>query len=473
MSALAHQEVSTLCPACGTRGAMQHSRLIGKQRIGFCNKDCWRDWQDKKNADWPAQHGPVAPEPATLSRYQADTRRRKRTTDSVPLAWQTPRPPKLHADPSALFKSVAGFHYDENPVEWDRALKLLNLRLCYQPAVAEVLQQGRWQTSKNPSAYIATAAYRRALALNLPYSADQVTEPDGTTTHFRVLASDASYAKDPGYGEDGAGNKITQEEHLSWVARQPVNATTYDPFLRSDLNELEVRHDAWERLRAEVSQLSAREKVIPIDQCVLEPKETPAERRKLEAVRAVNSWRAAIETDSDDGGDWTSRVPGWLRIESQGEWDAGIPGPVLAGWESSETFDSTAYVNWHKVAEVAISKPYMRKFVAKALHLRFDEFIGRDEAVQRECREVDKKAMSAAYQWIARNHEGRIRVVANSPSEAAARAALYGAPQKPLTPRERYTKASAVMDRLFARRDQLTQRDDRPGIVLDRVKYGW
>ena len=409
-----------------------------------------------------------------MARYQAaDARRRKQ--NAVPLGWQSSPPVKAApSDPCALFESVATVHYDESPADWDRALKALNLRLCYQPAVAEVLQQGRWRTAMNPGAYIATAAYRRALALKLPYSVDQTTEPDGTTRRFQVVASDAPYSKDPGYGEDEAGNKITEEEHLSWVGQQPVSAPAYDPFLRSSLDELEARHDAWERLRAEVSQLSVRKREIPIDECRPGPKEARAARRKLETVQAINTWRASTETDSDGGEDWTSRVPDWLRIEPEGEWGASIPGPVFAGWEGSQELDGTAYVNWERVAEVAISRPYMRKFVAKALHLRFDEFTGRDEAVRRERKPSDKRAMSAAYQWIARNHAGRIRIVANSPNEAAARAALYGAPQMPLTQRERYIKASAVMDRLFARRNQSTfQRDDRSGIILDRVKYGW
>src|ERR1019366_10715004 len=98
-----------------------------------------------------------------MARYQADARRR---SNSIPLGWQSSPPVKqAPSDPCALFEAVARVHYNQNPSDWDRALKALNLRLCYQPAVAEVLEQGRWRTAMHPGAYIATSAYRRALAL--------------------------------------------------------------------------------------------------------------------------------------------------------------------------------------------------------------------------------------------------------------------------------------------------------------------
>ena len=284
--------------------------------------------------------------------------------NAIPLGWQTSPPAKqAPSDPSALFESVAKVHYDDNSSDWDRALKALNLRLCYQPAVAEVLQQGRWRTAMNPGAYIATAAYRRALALELPFSSDRVVEPNGDARRFRVVSSDAPFSKEPDYGQDEDGNAYTEEENRG----------------------------------------------------------------------------AACGGDSggDDGG-WEQSVPDWLR-----------PSGWMLRQQRWHENDGDR-VNWEKVAEKAVQKRYMRRFVAKALRLSYEEFVPREKAIEEEHKLEAKRELGAAYKWIYRNWEGRIRPVLESSTERQARDKLYGRP-KPFNPRAAYLKASEALDALFTR----------------------
>ena len=46
-------------------------------------------------------------------------------------------------------------------------MRTLNLRICYQPAVAKVLSEGRWRNTGNPKAYVARAASNQALSMRL------------------------------------------------------------------------------------------------------------------------------------------------------------------------------------------------------------------------------------------------------------------------------------------------------------------
>ena len=69
---------------------------------------------------------------------------------------------------TALFDAAAKNTYDSNPDLWGEVLTVLNLDLCYQPTIADVLQRGTWRTAANPRAYIATAAVRSARGKKLP-----------------------------------------------------------------------------------------------------------------------------------------------------------------------------------------------------------------------------------------------------------------------------------------------------------------
>jgi hypothetical protein len=151
-----------------------------------------------------------------MARYQVATRLRN---TGIPPGWSAEPPARRPTDIAGLFDSVAGTRYDDNESDWDRVLGVLYLRLCYQPAISEVIQQGRWRKASNPRAYVATASYRRAMELHLPFYADRVVEinwltGEAETKRFKVVPSGAPYNRDPGYGEDEDGNAFTEEE--SW-----------------------------------------------------------------------------------------------------------------------------------------------------------------------------------------------------------------------------------------------------------------
>jgi hypothetical protein len=69
---------------------------------------------------------------------------------------------------TALFEDVSCKpYYDGSESAWDPILELLNLPLCYQPAIAQVLTEGRWRGKENPKAYVARAAYNQGLRRKL------------------------------------------------------------------------------------------------------------------------------------------------------------------------------------------------------------------------------------------------------------------------------------------------------------------
>jgi len=82
---------------------------------------------------------------------------------------------------TVLLESAAKTTYDSDPTLWDELLKALNLDRLYQLTVAEVLRQGRWRKTKNPCAYISSAAVRSARGKRLP---------DYSEKQFRRVASD-------------------------------------------------------------------------------------------------------------------------------------------------------------------------------------------------------------------------------------------------------------------------------------------
>jgi hypothetical protein len=103
------------------------------------------------------------------SRYQQPPRK---TRGAIPLGWSRPEPSQvIEFKPDrvvSLFeRALAGVVYDENRQVWDELLNTLNLKTCYQPAIARVLSEGRWRNKQNPRAYVATAAARAALSMNL------------------------------------------------------------------------------------------------------------------------------------------------------------------------------------------------------------------------------------------------------------------------------------------------------------------
>jgi hypothetical protein len=180
------------------------------------------------------------------------------------------------------------------------------------------------------------------------------------------------------------------------------------------------------------------------------------------AYTEEESWGACGADSGGDDDGWEQSVPDWLR-----------PSGWMLRQQRWHENDGDR-VNWEKVAEIAVQKRYMRRFVAKALRLSYEEFVPREKAIEEEHKPEAKRELGAAYKWIYRNWEGRIRPVLESSTERQARDKLYGRP-KPFNPRAAYLKASEALDALFTRnRTNLRMiRDDGPGLVLDQVKYGF
>jgi hypothetical protein len=174
----------------------------------------------------------------TTNRYQQPRRKR---SNEIPLGWrstagekepieeiappsgakhgsvkvlfhaQEPKrtPKSLTIEQIALCNAVADKpHYDDSPQEWDRVLEILNLKLCYQPAVAIILREGRWRTlSSGQCSYIARAAYNQALSLKLP---------DRSDSEFRVVKSSSRYTapKADANGFDEEGKPLSEEDAM-------------------------------------------------------------------------------------------------------------------------------------------------------------------------------------------------------------------------------------------------------------------
>ena len=107
----------------------------------------------------------------------------------------------------ALLEAAATIAYDLNPTLWNEVLLALNLKLCYQPAVAEVLRNGTWRTAANPKAYIATAAVRSARGKKLV----DYSENEFRRVHSNDIGGTVAAAKDSAAGfnlEDWGGGGV-------------------------------------------------------------------------------------------------------------------------------------------------------------------------------------------------------------------------------------------------------------------------
>jgi hypothetical protein len=102
-------------------------------------------------------------------RYQIPSKKKALQT---PYGWRADSEPAAvpagREQVASIFeRALAEPAYETNRAAWDELLTLLNLKLCYQPAVASVLKEGRWRTASNPRAYVATASARLALRMGL------------------------------------------------------------------------------------------------------------------------------------------------------------------------------------------------------------------------------------------------------------------------------------------------------------------
>jgi hypothetical protein len=136
-----------------------------------------------------------------------------------------------------LFRSAARKPlYDANRVLWDNVLQHLNLKLCYQPAIAIVLREGRWEDARdhNHKAYIATAACNQALKLELGEKANKIEKA------FRSVGGSAPRAPE-GFGRfEGCAEtqnfEKDREPALSFEDRDQL-----DEYVHGDEGELAER----------------------------------------------------------------------------------------------------------------------------------------------------------------------------------------------------------------------------------------
>jgi hypothetical protein len=113
--------------------------------------------------------------PSKPSRYQQPPRKAR---GGIPSGWSKPDLTEAAqvqqvSLTSAFERALANPVYDQNSASWDEVLRTLNLRTCYQPAVARVLSEGRWRNTDNPKAYVARAAANQALSMRLPDFTDR------------------------------------------------------------------------------------------------------------------------------------------------------------------------------------------------------------------------------------------------------------------------------------------------------------
>jgi hypothetical protein len=153
--------------------------------------------------------------------------KRSRVGLAQPLRAATSEDPTEAQRLMALLEAAAKTPtYDSNPKLWDELLAILNLDLCYQLTIAEVLRQGRWRKTKNPRAYIASAAVRSAQRKKLP---------DYFEKEFRRVPSDlpdndAGTRMDSGAGFDleNWGGGGVYERTASGAMRYVDDSDDYD-----------------------------------------------------------------------------------------------------------------------------------------------------------------------------------------------------------------------------------------------------
>jgi len=100
-----------------------------------------------------------------------------------------------------LEAAAATCSYDSNPKLWDEVLAALNLDICYQLTIADVLQRGTWRKAADVKAYVASSAVRSARGKNLP---------DYFEKEFRRVTSHGPET-DKGTVEDSAAGQKLEE----------------------------------------------------------------------------------------------------------------------------------------------------------------------------------------------------------------------------------------------------------------------
>ena len=149
-------------------------------------------------------------------------------------------------------------------------------------------------------------------------------------------------------------------------------------------------------------------------------------------------------------------------------------------WDKSQVPDwlwGNTDIDWQKVADIAVAKRDLCRYVVKGLRLRFDDRVGQAEALRRE-----KTPRLASVRWLQPGN-GSGATGAGAPwcwrrRQRKRRAGRFLAPVKttatapartPRTP-ERALQTAVARERERARR---FTRDDTPGRLLDWCRYGF
>lgn len=368
-----------------------------------------------------------------MPRYQTTTRRR---TTSVPRAWQQQperQPATSTADLVALFDAVAGMPYEEDRHAWDQVLRLLNLDLRYQLAVALVLQQGRWRNKDNPRAYIATAAYRQAHSMQLPDYTDQDMGIKRVAASGGPAAvADSQFQRRT---EDGKVVDLIEEASADLYFGAGIREDESDPFSGAELKELAAGHAEWERARSE-GRFG-----FDLDRA--------DEGRTGISVHAqkpgAHDDGLHLVDDEEDGYAWEQKVPAWLYFE-----------------------DSRSHINWQTVATVVAPKAYMRPNIAAVLGLRFDRFAPAWPGARYKL--YVSSDYRAAKKWINR-HWNRIRTVILCATEQEAREKLRGGAKRPPAA-PKFTAPADALCSVIARARQRSAPEGQTPQILTWERYG-
>jgi hypothetical protein len=223
-----------------------------------------------------------------------------------PMPTATPEDQTEEQRLMVLLESAAkAITYDLNPQLWDEVLRLLNLDVCYQITIAEVLRRGTWRRARNPRAYIASAAVRSARGKRLP---------DYSEKEFRRVPSDESNSDvgtriDSGAGfdlENWGGGGVYERTASGAVRYVDSDDDGYDRQIPGWLRRGE-EHDAidWETVAAyavrkpKMACQLARVLIIRFDRGVSRP-EAMARAASAEEASAIEAAWKWIDRYADD-----------------------------------------------------------------------------------------------------------------------------------------------------------------------------
>jgi hypothetical protein len=153
----------------------------------------------------------------------------------------------------------------------------LNLNLCYQPAIARVLKEGRWEDARdhNHKAYIATAASNQALRLKLPESRNKIER------EFRRVGGTAPRAPE-GFGRFEGCAELQNFEKDREPALSFEDRDQLDEYVHGDEGELAERLVPPDLLASDADSETDVDWCKVAERVVLKREKSPAVARVLQ-----------------------------------------------------------------------------------------------------------------------------------------------------------------------------------------------